>query len=489
MIRYKAIGILRLTALSVLALAAVPACASELSELRAELDAVKSSYQSQLSALEARVAQLEAQLAAASSVAASSAAASSAAASSAAPSGVAAETPAPAAAMPPSPPGGGGGQNAFNPAVSVILGGRYAQLSGDPADYRIAGFMPAGDGVGPGPRGFDLGESELTLAANVDPYFFANLTTAITGDNSISVEEAYVKTIALPSGLSLKAGRFFSGLGYVNEIHNHAWDFVDQPLVYQAMFGGQLAQDGAQLKWVAPTDLFVELGVESGNGRQFPRTRLQGNGLNGGALLAHVGDDIGDSTSWRAGLSWLSARAEDRGFSDVTAGGAPIEDAFTGDSRTWVVDGILKWSPHGNATVHSLKLQAEYLQRTEDGQLAATTNQLTLSAPYRSRQSGWYLQGVYQFMPRWRFGARYDALDSGTAHIGLIDSGSLPASSFPALAPATPSRVSVMFDWNPSEFTRLRAQYAWDDARLGTRDRQLLLQYLYSIGAHGAHKF
>ena len=479
MIRYKATGALRLAALSLLVLAAQPARASELSELRAELDAVKSSYQAQLSALEARVAQLESQLAAASSAAPSSAPTAGATA------GVAP----PAAVMAPSAPGGGGGQNAFNPAVSVILGGRFAQLSEDPADYRIAGFMPTGAEVGPGPRGFTLGESELTLAANVDPYFFANLTTAITGDNSISVEEAYVKTIALPSGLSLKAGRFFSSLGYVNEIHSHAWDFVDQPLVYQAMLGGQLAQDGAQLKWVAPTDLFVELGAETGDGGQFPRTRLQGNGLNGGALLAHVGDDIGDSTSWRAGLSWLSARAENRSFSDVAAGGGPIEDAFSGNSRTWVLDGILKWSPHGNATVHSLKLQAEYLQRSEDGQLAATINQLTVAAPFRSRQSGWYLQGVYQFLPRWRFGARYDALDSGTVHIGLVDSGVLPASSFPTLAPATPSRVSLMFDWNPSEFTRLRMQYAWDDARLDNRDRQLLLQYLYSIGAHGAHKF
>jgi hypothetical protein len=46
-----------------------------------------------------------------------------------------------------------------------------------------------------------------------------------------------------------------------------------------------------------------------------------------------------------------------------------------------------------------------------------------------------------------------------------------------------------MFDWNPSEFTRLRLQYAWDEARASVRDQQLMLQYLYSIGAHGAHKF
>ena len=56
-------------------------------------------------------------------------------------------------------------------------------------------------------------------------------------------------------------------------MHAHAWDFVDQPLVYQAMFGGQSRQDGVQVKWLAPTDLFIELGAEAGNGDSFPATR------------------------------------------------------------------------------------------------------------------------------------------------------------------------------------------------------------------------
>jgi outer membrane receptor protein involved in Fe transport len=166
-----------------------------------------------------------------------------------------------------------------------------------------------------------------------------------------------------------------------------------------------------------------------------------------------------------------------------------VQYAFTGNSHTWLIDGTLKWSPHGNATQRALKLQGEYLRRTEDGRLAAASRLFTLTGPFSSRQSGWYLQGVYQFLPRWRFGARYDALESGAMHVGLVASGLLPASSFPRLAAASPSRVSLMFDWNPSEFTRLRLQYAWDDARLDQRDRQLMLQYLFSIGAHGAHKF
>ncbi len=452
----------------ILLLAVAPARASELGDLRAQLDALKSDYQSKLDALETRVAQLEAQVAAQPQ-----------------PQPPVVEQP-----PPPAPSGGGaGGANAFNPSISVILGGRYAQLDADPATYRIAGFMPAGDEVGPGRRGFDLGESELTLSANVDPWFYANLTASITGDNTISVEEAFVKTLALPSGLSLKAGRFFSGIGYVNEVHSHAWDFVDQPLVYQAMFGGQLAQDGAQLKWLAPTDLFIELAAETGDGGQYPGTRLAGNGVNGGALLAHVGNDIGDSASWRAGISWLSRRAEDRSFDDVDANGAPVVDAFTGRSRTWIADAILKWAPHGNGNLRSFKLQGEYLQRTEDGQLALATTPQPLTGDYHARQSGWYVQGVYQFLPRWRFGARYDSLDSGNVAIGLVQQGLLPLTDFGALAPASPSRVSAMFDWNPSEFTRLRLQYAWDEARASVRDQQLMLQYLYAIGAHGAHKF
>ena len=71
-----------------------------------------------------------------------------------------------------------------------------------------------------------------------------------------------------------------------------------------------------------------------------------------------------------------------------------------------------------------------------------------------------------------------------------MDAGALPAGAFPLLQAADPDRVTVMFDWSPSEFTRLRAQYAWDEARAdGEQDRQFRLQYLYGIGAHGAHKY
>jgi len=461
-----------LLALSGAVLPVVGEAADDAAALRAELQALKSDYAARLATLEARITQLESGASSAATLPVGNAAAPSA-------------TSGPGQGS----PGTRSSAAAFNPAVAVIFAGNYTNVSEDPQSWQIAGFMPSGGEVGPGERSFNLDESELTIGASVDPYFSANFIAAITGEDEIEVEEAYFRTLALPSGFTAKGGRFFSGLGYLNEIHGHAWDFVDQPLVYQAFFGNQLAQEGVQLKWLAPTDLFIELGAETGNGQGFPGTRLS-NGVNGATVFAHFGGDIGDSTSWRAGASWLDQRAEERVYEDVDDVGTPVLNAFTGKSATWAIDATFKWTPYGNTARQQLKVQAEYMRRKETGDLTFDVEGLGLSDSYRSEQSGWYLQSVYQFLPRWRVGLRYDALDSGSPAIGLVSSGALPPEAFPALLPSEPDRVTLMLDWTPSEFSRLRAQYAWDDARdAQERDRQFMLKYLFGIGAHGAHKF
>jgi len=471
------------------------AAPDDVAKLRAEIEALKADYNSRVEALEVRIRELENAAATVPATQPGPAPGRSAPGGPPAAGAVpvvpsAAAAPPPALPEPPpiAAPAKSSSATAFNPAISVILMGNYASLSQDPATYRVAGFIPPG-GEGPGERGFNLDESELTVSSNVDPYFFANLTAAIQGDNSIDVEEAYFKTLALNNGFTIKGGRFFSGTGYLNEVHSHNWDFVDQPLVYQVFFGGQLAQDGIQARWLAPTDYFLELGAEAGSGRSFPGTQRNSNSLGSDALFAHLGGDVGDSTSWRLGASWLDIRSTDRTYADVDQFGDPVTNAFTGTSRTWIVDGTLKWAPHGDPTRHQLKLQGEYMHRTEDGQLAFDVTGQNLAGAYSSSQSGWYVQGVYQFIQRWRVGLRYDSMHSGTPSIGLVNTGVLPAAAFPSLLPATPERTTVMIDWSLSEFSRLRAQYASDQARAHARDEQLLLQYIFAIGAHGAHKF
>jgi hypothetical protein len=129
--------------------------------------------------------------------------------------------------------------------------------------------------VAPAGRSFSLGESELIVSASIDPYFRGQLVAALTPENELEIEEAFFQTLALGRGFTLKGGRFLSGIGYQNEIHQHAWDFQDAPLAYKAFLGGRLNDDGVQLKWIAPTELFVELGAELGRGRLFPATDPQ----------------------------------------------------------------------------------------------------------------------------------------------------------------------------------------------------------------------
>jgi len=130
--------------------------------------------------------------------------------------------------------GGGSGANAFNPAISIILNGSYSHHSLDPAAYARQGFPLVGEGA-PSPNGFSLGESEVSFAANIDDKFYGQLTATVEsedGEDHLGIEEAYIDSTALPDGLSLRLGRFYSNIGYLNSHHAHTDNFFDRPLPY-----------------------------------------------------------------------------------------------------------------------------------------------------------------------------------------------------------------------------------------------------------------
>lgn len=446
----------------------------DLKALRDEIAQMKQAYEQRISTLEARLAQAEDSVKTKADTASQEAAA---APPSAAPIADAAQAQ----------------SNRFNPDISMILQGSYNNLKQDPNAYQITGFVPTLGDVSPGRRGFGLGESELALSANIDPDWRGTAIVSLAPDGGAEMENAYFESIGLGNGLSFKGGRFFSGIGYLNSQHSHAWDFADAPLAYKAFLGGQLSDDGVQLRWLAPTDMLLEFGAELGRGRAFPGADNDKNGVSQGAAFVHLGGDIGASNAWRVGLSWLGSNPSNRSYEDAThldSTGNPVTNSFTGKSRTWIADGIWKWAPEGNSTVTNFKLQGEYFRRKEDGTLTSTSLVCGgCSGGYDSSQSGWYLQGVYQFMPHWRVGLRHDRLDSGTVNIGLVDSGTLALADFPQLAAHDPKRNTAMIDYSPSEFTRFRLQWARDNSGLGATDDQLFLQYIFSLGTHGAHTF
>jgi hypothetical protein len=381
----------------------------------------------------------------------------------------------------------GQSQFGFNPEISVILQGTAARIQQDPGTYQITGFAPSGGEVGPPRRGFSLAESELWLGGNIDPYFRGQLVAALTPEDEIEVEEAFFQTLAIGGGLTLKGGRFLSGIGYQNEIHQHAWDFQDAPLAYKAFLGGRLNDDGVQVKWVAPTPFLLELGAEVGRGRSFPATDPNRNGAGAWSAFGHVGGDLAGA-AWRAGVSYLRAKPDQRPFDDVDSLGGATVQSFTGESRLWIADFVAKW--------RDLKLQAEYFRRKEDGELSFDDSGSSalfgaLTDGYKSEQSGWYIQAVYRFLPQWRVGYRYDRLDHGEVSNGIVDNGLGPAAAdLPLLMTGhNPTRNTLMVDWSATEFSRVRLQFAQDKSRAGLTDDQVIVQYVMSLGAHGAHKF
>jgi hypothetical protein len=371
--------------------------------------------------------------------------------------------------------------NSANPEVSLILQGSYAERKA--GERRPTGFLQDG-AIGARTRGFSLDDSELILAANIDPYFRGQ-AAVILADGQATVEEAWFQTLSLGQGLTLKGGRFVSGIGYQNEQHPHAWDFADNNLMYQTLFGEHLVQDGLQIKWLAPTDTFMEFGMEVGNGDAFPGANTAGgrNGAGSWAAFGHVGGDVGDANAWRAGLSWLSARPRERESLLLDQNGVDSSNLFSGRSRTWIADFVWKWAPDGNPKERNFKFQSEYFLRDEDGDLLHDPAGANVPGRYGARQSGWYAQGIWQFLPNWRAGLRYDRLDRGDLDFGANNAALLPAAY-------SPSKWSLMADYSPSEFSRLRLQLARDRSPQGSPDdSQVTLQYIHSLGPHGAHKF
>ena len=370
--------------------------------------------------------------------------------------------------------------NNFNPAIGMVLAGTVGTF--DRVAMAVPGFLQGRD-LDTGAQGFALGESELNIRANIDDKFYGNFTLALGSDDGrtdTSLEEAWIQTLGLPAGVALKAGRFFSAVGHRNEFHRHADNFVDRSLVYQLFMSGQYIDDGIQLRWLAPTERYLELGAEWLAGNGFARADGTRGGRDTWVAFGRTGGDVGRGSSWQAGLSWLNASAH--GFEEIAAGGS---GNFTGEVNQGLLDLVWKWAPNGNPQRQHLQVEGAVLWQHHDGQFAPSTITepgLVANTDNGNRnQWGYSLEAVYQFRPRWRAGLRYSRVRSNALQDLLV------GSTFDTLG-EQPSAFTAMLDWSNSEFSRLRLQYSHEElAPQGAN--KWFLQYLMSVGAHGAHQF
>jgi len=405
--------------------------------------------------------------------------------------------------------------NSFNPAISVILDGSYKNYSLDPSNYSIAGFIGSSHAHGHGgeetstetalgTNGFSLGHSELMLSGNIDPNHMGRITLGIHNDNTLEIEEAFFTNTGLASGLNVTVGRILPAIGYLNEQHRHTWDFTNTSLINQAFWGEEgYRDDGVQLNYVLPMENYFEIGAMKGRGENFPGT-TRTNGLNSNLIFAKFGQDLGFSSSYRFGLSWFSNKVIERDHEDHVereiAGEeteVETENHFeNSNSKTVGFDFVYKWI--GDDGVKGLTLQTEYFSREEDGNLHFAKDNDDISdeeGTFTSKQSGYYIQAIYRLTRTLRLGYRYDKLDSGTwTFVGEAGS-SWDDLGLESLAEYNPTRNTVMLDYSPSEFSRFRLQFAQDKSRNITEsitdnvDNQITLQYIHSLGSHGAHQY
>ena len=414
---------------------------------------------------------------------------------------ITAVAPPPAAAAPTAFPNVGGNDRSIDLGAELILDAKYSAQSQNPQNPYNGVLPNSAEGV---PRGFSIGETELVFKGAVDNLFRAEARFVIEQEGNstaIKTEEAYAETLGLPWGTKVKAGKYWSNVGYLNDKHPHEWDFVDLPLVYKQVFGGQLNETGAQLSWIAPTDnMLFKLGGEiaqgtSGYGGSFDSNYNQ-NKPRLGTLFAKTGGDVGDSHSWQGGVSWVRSTTGNASANQASYNLSNANDLnFNGGNTTWVADFVYRWAPFGNPTAQNLKLQSEMFWNKQSGSMTSSSGCVDdlgdatgcAGSNFAQNQQGFYTQGIYQFIPKWRAGYRYDRVFNGTNSYGLPStalSGSQIQSGW------DPYRNTIMMDWANSEYSLIRLQLARDNALgPGVYNNAIYLQYIMSLGAHGSHKY
>ena len=346
----------------------------------------------------------------------------------------------------------------------------------------------------PQTRGFSLRNAEIALDGAVDPYFraFANIVLKLdnNGGTAIELEEAFAQTTALPWNLQLKAGQFFVPFGRQNQQHPHAWDFVDQPLIMNRMFGGDgLRSVGTVISWLVPTPFYTELQLSVLNGE-------------GGAASSfrNEGEDDGTGTNRLFGRATINRRLRNPGellyvprvitsfnLTDAqtlvlgaSAAFGPNDTGANTDTQIYGVDSYWKWRPaNAQQGFPFVAWQTEAMYRRFEAGADPTANG-GLGLPAETlRDWGFYTQLLYGFHLGWVAGLRGEFV---TGDAGADDVND----------PATRSdrtRVSPNLTWYPSEFSKIRLQYNYDHGQAFGDEHSVWMQFEFLLGAHAAHKF
>ncbi len=235
-----------------------------------------------------------------------------------------------------------------------------------------------------------------------------------------------------------------AAFGRVNGLHNHALSWTDRPLVNLNLVAGEEGISDAGLSLTrtlpAPKNIFLE-----GTAQVF-------RGDTPGLFQAARRNDVSTVGRLRAFRDITESTNLDLGVS-YARGQSPQGD---GANHLYGIDATLRWKPLRRAIYRSFVARSEFIWARPSPQ----------ATPF-----GYYVSGDYQFARRWFVGGRFDRSER-LASSQLRDTGG-----------------SMILTYWPSEFSQVRGQLRRTSYAENRTANEFLFQFLFSMGAHGAHPF
>lgn len=322
-----------------------------------------------------------------------------------------------------------GVSNAFNPALSA-----NALFLGSWRD-------PKSDG-----DGLKVQEVELAMSSVVDPYLKADVYVAFEPASDgpdvevVALEEAYVRTTALPAGLELRGGRFLTPFGRHNQLHAHAFPFVEAPLAVRSILGEESVSDvGLEATYAPRVPWFLNLRAFAGDGAAEGVFDGESRDLAGGGRIENLWD-LSEATTLEAAVS---------------AWNGPVDD--------------------GRRTLLDADLRIKYRDpRKAHGHILEWTTELLLDPDGAGDPVGAYSLLRYRMMRRWWLGTGYSM-------VSRVPEGGGGRGQDHEL------RGQIAFA--PSEFSALRADLVWMHPDQGDRELAIEAQLNVTLGSHPAHAY
>jgi hypothetical protein len=309
--------------------------------------------------------------------------------------------------------------------------------------------------VNPDPA-LQLSEAEVSLQAVVDPYARADFFITV-GPDGARLEEGYVTFQTLPGGVLMKVGKMKAAFGKVNTLHPHVLPWVDRPLAMNLLGGEDGINDaGISVARLIPNPwLFLEATGQVFRGES--QAVFQSRDRRDLGYVGHLRgyQDITESTNLDLGVSYARGRNPSGFVNGIDVG------RFTTD--LFGIDATFRWRPLRRSIYRSFLGRSEVIWSRRDQPSGLQSGM------------GFYVSGDYQVGRRWFAGVRIDR-SVDPADVARVDVGQ-----------------SATLTFRPSEFSQVRAQYRRTSYGTGSAlvssANELLFQFQFAIGAHGAHPF